>query len=154
MYTAEQQVFIYQLAKYEKDPMKNGREIAERRWWERNKRKRKEKTTQQQKGLPTLSADLKKSCPQWNLRPLIFGSAAINANNCVYGGFSDSHFVKSDLYTYFLCTTPDPKIAGPDPILGKTFSFCNSRLLCVACCSTKPHTNEINPDIHPANILF
>ena len=37
--------------------MKNGKEIAERRWWERNKRK-KEKTTQQQKGLPTLSADL------------------------------------------------------------------------------------------------
>ena len=28
MYTAEQQVIIYQLAK-EKDPMKNGREIAE-----------------------------------------------------------------------------------------------------------------------------
>ena len=41
--------------------MKNGREIAERRSWERNKRKKmnkKEKTTQQQKGLPTLSADL------------------------------------------------------------------------------------------------
>ena len=37
--------------------MNNGREIAERRQWERNKRK-KEKTSQQQKGLPTLSADL------------------------------------------------------------------------------------------------
>ena len=31
MYTAEVQVIIYQLAKYQKDPMKNGREIAERR---------------------------------------------------------------------------------------------------------------------------
>ena len=60
MYTALLQVIIYQLAKYERDPMKNGREIAERRKWERNKRKinKKEKTTQQQKGLPTLSADL------------------------------------------------------------------------------------------------
>ena len=40
--------------------MKNGRETAERRQWERNKRKinKKEKTTQQQKGPPTLSADL------------------------------------------------------------------------------------------------
>ena len=39
--------------------MKNGREIAERRYWERNKRKKinkKEKTTQQQKGPSTLSA--------------------------------------------------------------------------------------------------
>ena len=57
MYTAEVQVIIYQLAKYQKHPMKNSREIAERRLWERNKRK-KEKTIQQQKGLPTLSADL------------------------------------------------------------------------------------------------
>ena len=31
MYTAILQVIIYQLAKYERDPMKNGREIAERR---------------------------------------------------------------------------------------------------------------------------
>ena len=31
MYTAVLQVIIYQLAKYEKDPMKNDREIAERR---------------------------------------------------------------------------------------------------------------------------
>ena len=30
MYTTEVQIIIYQLAKYEKDPMKNGREIAER----------------------------------------------------------------------------------------------------------------------------
>ena len=37
MYTALLQVIIYQLAKYEKDPIKNGREIAERRKWERNK---------------------------------------------------------------------------------------------------------------------
>ena len=60
MYTALLQVIIYQLAKYEKDPIKNGREIAERRKWERNKiiKKKKEKTIQQQKGLPTLSADL------------------------------------------------------------------------------------------------
>ena len=44
--------------------MKNGRDIAERRYWERNKRKinKKEKTTQQQKGLPTLSADLNYMC--------------------------------------------------------------------------------------------
>ena len=52
MYTAFLHVIIYQLAKYEKDPMKNGREIAER--------KEKEKTRQQQKGIPTLSADLYK----------------------------------------------------------------------------------------------
>ena len=31
MYTAVLQVIIYQLAKYERDPMKNGREIAERK---------------------------------------------------------------------------------------------------------------------------
>ena len=31
MYTALLQVIIYQLAKYERDAMKNGREIAERR---------------------------------------------------------------------------------------------------------------------------
>ena len=37
MYTAVLQVTTYQLAKYEKDPMKNGREIAELRWWEINK---------------------------------------------------------------------------------------------------------------------
>ena len=30
MYTAILQVIIYQLAKYERDPMKNDREIAER----------------------------------------------------------------------------------------------------------------------------
>ena len=32
MYTALLQVIIYQLAKYERDLMKNGREIAERRY--------------------------------------------------------------------------------------------------------------------------
>ena len=65
MYTALLQVIIYQLAEYEKDPIKNGREIAERRKWERNKiiKKKKEKTIQQQKGLPTLSADLKNKRP-------------------------------------------------------------------------------------------
>ena len=31
MYTALLQVIIYQLAKYDRDPIKNGREIAERR---------------------------------------------------------------------------------------------------------------------------
>ena len=40
MYTALLQVIIYQLAKYEKDPIKNGREIAERRKWERNNNKK------------------------------------------------------------------------------------------------------------------
>ena len=62
MYTAVLQVIVYQLAKYEKDPIENDSEIAERRKWERNIRNKqinkKEKTTQQQKGLPTLSADL------------------------------------------------------------------------------------------------
>ena len=51
------QVIIYHLAKYEKDPMNNGREIAERRWW-KIKKKSKEKTIKQQEGFPTLSADL------------------------------------------------------------------------------------------------
>ena len=46
MHTAVLQAFIYQLAKYKKDPMKNDREIAERREWERNKRReRKDNTT-------------------------------------------------------------------------------------------------------------
>ena len=60
MYTALLQVIIYQLAKYERDPMKNVREIAERSKWKRKKiiKNNKEKTIQQQKGLPTLSADL------------------------------------------------------------------------------------------------
>ena len=35
MYTAILQIIIYQLAKYEKDQMKNGREIEERRWRQR-----------------------------------------------------------------------------------------------------------------------
>ena len=42
MYTTVLQVIIYQLAKYGKDPMKNGTEIAERREWKRNKRKKKQ----------------------------------------------------------------------------------------------------------------
>ena len=59
IFTAVLQVIIHQLAKYKKDPMKNDREIGGRRWWERRKIKsKKEKTLQQQKGLPTLSADL------------------------------------------------------------------------------------------------
>ena len=37
------QVIIYHLAKYEKDPMKNDREIGGRRWWERRKIKRKKR---------------------------------------------------------------------------------------------------------------
>ena len=59
MYTAVLQVIIYQQAKYEIDTIKNGRKIAERKKWERNKKnnKNKEKTIQQQKGLPTLPAD-------------------------------------------------------------------------------------------------
>ena len=43
--------------------MKNEREITERMLWERKKKKKvrkKEKTFQQQKGLPTLSVALKK----------------------------------------------------------------------------------------------
>ena len=36
-YTALLLVIIYPLAKYEIDPMKNAREIAERRKWERKK---------------------------------------------------------------------------------------------------------------------
>ena len=59
MYAAVLQDTIYQLAKYERDPMKNSREIAERSKWKRKKINNKEKTLQQQKGLPTLSADLK-----------------------------------------------------------------------------------------------
>ena len=46
--------------------MNNDREIGGRRWWERRKISKKEKTLQQQKGLPTLSADLKNNnnkCP-------------------------------------------------------------------------------------------
>ena len=60
MYTALLQVIIYQLAKYERDPMEKVREIAERSKWKRKKiiKNNKEKTIQQQKGLPTLSADL------------------------------------------------------------------------------------------------
>ena len=60
MYTTVLHVIIYQLTKYETDPIKNDREIAERRYWERKKKKNKEKTIQQQKGLPTLSEDLNK----------------------------------------------------------------------------------------------
>ena len=41
--------------------MNNDREIGGRRWWERRKISKKEKTLQQQKGLPTLSADLNKN---------------------------------------------------------------------------------------------
>ena len=37
IYTAVLQVIIYQLAKYEKDPMKDDREIGGRRWLERRK---------------------------------------------------------------------------------------------------------------------
>ena len=61
MCTAVLQVIISQLAKYEEDQMKmtgksqnadSGKEIKD------EKKNKKEKITQQQKGLPTLSADL------------------------------------------------------------------------------------------------
>ena len=62
MYTAVLQVIIYQVAKYEKDTMKNGRETGRTQIVgkknKNNNNKNKEKTIQQQKGLPTLSADL------------------------------------------------------------------------------------------------
>ena len=59
MYTANIQVTIYIPAKFERDSMKNDREIGWRRWWERRKIKsKKEKTLQQQEGLPTMSVDL------------------------------------------------------------------------------------------------
>ena len=59
MYTAVLQVIIYQLAKYEKDQIK----IAEKSQKaysvkETKEKNNKEKTIQQEKGLPTLSADL------------------------------------------------------------------------------------------------
>ena len=57
-YTALPLVIIYQLAKYEKDLMKsqNADSGKEKK---KKKRNKKEKTIQQQKGLPTMSADLK-----------------------------------------------------------------------------------------------
>ena len=59
MYTANKQVTIYIPAKFERDSAKNDREIGWRRWWERRKIKsKKEKTLQQQEGLPTMSVDL------------------------------------------------------------------------------------------------
>ena len=49
MYTALLQVIIYQLAKYERDPMEKVREIAERSKWKRKKiiknNKEKDNTT-------------------------------------------------------------------------------------------------------------
>ena len=59
MYTANVQITIYILAKFERDSTKNDTEIGWRRWWERRKIKsKKEKTLQQQEGLPTMSVDL------------------------------------------------------------------------------------------------
>ena len=59
IYTANVQVTIYIPAKFERDSTKNDREIGWRRWWERRKIKsKKEKTLQQQEGLPTMSVDL------------------------------------------------------------------------------------------------
>ena len=57
MYTALLQVIIYQLAKYERDPMKMA-EKSQNAVSGKEKKRKKEKTIQQQKGLPTLSADL------------------------------------------------------------------------------------------------
>ena len=51
MYTAATQLLVFKLAKYEKDLMRNGREMTERSWWERKKlkeRKKEEKKTTQQ----------------------------------------------------------------------------------------------------------
>ena len=59
MYTANEQVTIYKPAKFERDSTKNDREIGGRRLWERRKIKsKKEKTLQQQEGLPTMSVDI------------------------------------------------------------------------------------------------
>ena len=55
-YTALQQVIFFVMSKCSNDLMKNVREIAQRRCWER---KNREKTIQPKKCLPTLSADLK-----------------------------------------------------------------------------------------------
>ena len=53
------QVTIYIPPKFERDSTKNDKEIGGRRWWERKKIKsKKEKTLQQQQGLPTMSVDL------------------------------------------------------------------------------------------------
>ena len=61
MLSTNEYVTIYILAKFERDSIKNDREIGGRRWWERRKIKsKKEKTLQQQEGLPTLSVDLKR----------------------------------------------------------------------------------------------
>ena len=58
MCAAVVQVIIYRMAKYEKVLMKNDREIADS-GKELNEKKKKQ-AKQQQKGLPTLSADLNK----------------------------------------------------------------------------------------------
>ena len=61
MYTANVHVTIYIPAMFQRDLTKNDREIGGRSWWERSKMKsKKEKTLQQQEGLPTMSVDLNK----------------------------------------------------------------------------------------------
>ena len=57
MYTAVLQVIIYQRAKYERSDEKWQRN-RRTQLVEKKKKNNKEKTIQQQKGLPTLSADL------------------------------------------------------------------------------------------------
>ena len=54
--------------------MKNDSEIAERKLVGKKKKKKnnKEKTAQQQKGLPTLSADLNQNCETKNGRRILF----------------------------------------------------------------------------------
>ena len=53
MYTADLQLIIFILTKYEEDLMNYDRQIKESSWWERIKikKKRRKKTTQQQKSL-------------------------------------------------------------------------------------------------------
>ena len=60
MYTALLQVIIYQLVKYERDPIKMAEKSQNAVSGKEKKiiKNNKEKTIQQQKGLPTLSADL------------------------------------------------------------------------------------------------
>ena len=54
IYITDLQLIHFILTNYDKDLMKNGREIAERIWRERRKNKKGKKTTRQQKGRHTL----------------------------------------------------------------------------------------------------
>ena len=82
IYTANVQVTIYIPAKFQRDSTKNDREIWGRRWLERRKIKsKKEKTLQQQEGLPTMSVDLKKTLQQQEGLPAM--SVDLNNRNTV-----------------------------------------------------------------------